>query len=232
MPTDPKQTTKSAEELEAKVADLTKRLERSDAVLSLTSEQRAYFDKLDESTQELFLKFDEDGRAGEMRKSAEQDSIVYTSLDGHEFRKSDDARLVDMAKRADEERRENARLRAASANAVLEKRATEELDALPGELATRVALLKAIDSIEDEALRKAAHESVAAGNNALKKAFTSFGHRHVTGAEGDAEAELDRMAKAHAKEHNVDYLDAYEKVAAANPALLEKAIGTTTPARS
>lgn len=223
-------TTKEAsmkpEEIEAlnqKLADLTKQNERNAAVIALTAPERAHFDALDKAAQDEFLALDAAKRAEAITKAADKDAVVYTALDGTTFRKSDDARLVQMAKDRDEDRRELIKQRAVNEQSALEKRAEAELPSLPGTVQVRAAVLKALDGIADEATRKAAHEAVAAGDKAIKAAFDTVGSK--SGAPiSDAEKELDSLAKRYETEHKVSYVDAYDKVCELNPELARRAI--------
>lgn len=153
------------------------------------------------------------------------ESIVYTADDGTEYTKADDPRFIELAKQRDEDKREILKLRARETQAGFEKRATEELPHLPGDIKVRAAILKALETIEDEDVRKAALESVAAGNASMKAAFDSVGHSDGSKDVNSAEAELEGLAKSYQKEHpEVNFYDAYEKVSSANPELTAKAI--------
>ena len=219
-----------------------KRQDRLEAILLLKGDARAHFDALEgEEAIVAFLALDATAQTAEVQKSLEKSAdsnpVVFTSKDGTEFRKSDDARLVKMARERDEDREELAKARVAGANAEFEKRAEDEIPHLPGDIATRAALLKALGTITDETLRKAATESVVAGSKAMKAAFSRTGTREApdaSGAGAGAEAELEKMAKALVEStagsaNPLTYFDAYEKVGTENPALFAKAVGSTVP---
>jgi hypothetical protein len=200
---------------------------RATQVAELTDAQKAHFNDLDEDGQTAYL-----GKTATERqdvidkavaKAADEDPVVYTDGSGREYRKSDDARLTAMAKERDEDRKELVKSRVATEQAGFEKRAESELPDLPGDLPVRAAIVKAIDGIEDEDTRKAAHESVQAGNKAIKAAFSTVGARAANESVG-AESELDELAKAYAKEHTTDFHTAYGVVAANNPELAKRAI--------
>ena len=141
-----------------------------------------------------------------IRKAQEVNQIVYTSKQGTVYRKSDDPRLVDMAKTLDAEREARQRSEAAAHQAQLEKRANE-LNHLPGDLQARVALLKAIDLLP-EADRPKALEMLKAKNIAMETAFKSFG---TTQAHTDEVDPLDAMATEIAKRDNISFEQAYNK---------------------
>ena len=130
-----------------------------------------------------------------------------------EYRKSDDQRLVAMAKRGDEQAKELAESKRAVAAAGYTKRADEELKFLPGTVETRAAMLKAIDAIPDEAQRKEALEALKAQNAAMELAFKQQGViSRVTPEASDAEGQLDTLAKAEAESSKTTYETAYAKV--------------------
>ena len=106
------------------------------------------------------------------RESA--DPVVYTADDGTEFRKSHDPLLVKMAQERDEDRRELAKMRDASETSELEKRAGE-LTHLPGTIADKVEMLKAIDAIPNEEARTRSIEALKAQNESMSKAFETHG---------------------------------------------------------
>jgi hypothetical protein len=159
------------------------------------------------------------------KRAEETNPVVYTStLDGTEFRKNDDPRLVAMAKRDDIREKELLKLRADRQNDEFVKRADTELGHLPGTATQKAALLKSIESIEDEDVRKAAHAAVVAGDKAMVAAFNSTGSSTVLPDVGSAEAELDAKAKEYAKANSVDFYTAYEAVSQENPELTKRAI--------
>lgn len=220
------------------VQDLTKRLERAEAVVGLTAAERTHFDTLDKDAQDVFLGKSKEDRAADIAaaaeivaKAGEAKDVVYRSDNGQVFTKADDVRLVAMAKQRDEDRRELAKLRASEAQVGFEKRATDLLPNLPGTVEVRAAIVKALDTITDEATRKAAFESVVAGSKAMTAAFDKLGR-----AAGDkdselekAEDELNRLAKERAAAKSIDFYTAYDEVALENPKLAKAAVGSTVP---
>lgn len=221
---------KKLEAAEDQNKELLKRQERLEAIVKMDADVRKHFDSLDEKAQDEFLALDATAQKVEVAKAVtkakEEDPVIYESPDGTVFRKSDDPRIVKMARERDEDRKTLAKERAANRQAAFEKRAEDELGNLPGDVAVRAAIVEAIDGIKDENVRKAAHESIQAGNKAMKAAFAKVG-RDATpedSAVADAEAELDRLAKARASEKGEDYYDAYDVVVQENPTLAKRAI--------
>jgi hypothetical protein len=82
-----------------------------------------------------------------------------------------------------------------------------------GEEATKVALLKAIDSIEDAAVKTAISAMFASANSSASFALKTFGSQ-TPASYTKAEDGLDAMAKAYAADKGVTISVAYEKVLA------------------
>lgn len=206
---------KAAEDkdVDARVSELEKKLERSNAMAALTDAEKAFMKGLDETAQETFLKAKPEDRAKDLEKAKAEDPVVYTATDGREFRKSDDVRLVKMARNLDEERDLSKRQREKAEGLELRKRAVEEIPNLPGTEDTKVALLKSIDAIEDEEVRKAALESLHANNAEMAKAFERAGATGTRAPSGEsAEGRLEALAKKRASDKSIDFDKAYDEV--------------------
>lgn len=233
---DDKNTHKTdAEAALAKVAALEAELAVAKAVGELTDAEKAHYGKLDDAGKKEFLAKSKEDRAkilADIEKAAkEEDPVVYKSDTGEEFRKSDDPRLITMAKRADEDRRDLIKARVAAENAEFAKRAETELSHFPGTVEVRTAIVKAVAGIEDEEVRKEAEAALKAQNAKLAPAFKTVGAGGSPAiAKGDkesAEAELDTLAKKAVAEDTtgkLDYYTAYEKVSKENPELLKRAV--------
>jgi hypothetical protein len=188
----------------------TKRAERAEKILALTPDERAHFAKLAAPEQDAFLATTPELRKSAVLAAGEADPVVFKSEDGQVFRKSDDARLVAMAKARDEDRRELAKERAERNVLALTKRA-DELTHLPGETADKVELLKAIDAIPADRREKVL-AIVKASDAGLAKAFERAGTTGG-GVESDAETKLETLAKAHqAKNAGMTFAKAYDDV--------------------
>ena len=194
------------DELEKVNADLT----IAKAIGDLNDLEKAHYTTLDEEGQTAFLTASPEVRKSTLDNIAAEDAVVYTDTQGAEYKKSDDDRLVQMAKDRDEDRKLAKADREKSETLELQKRADTELNHLPGEQAVKVAVLKAIDTIEDEEVKKSAKALLKAGNDGLEKAFTEVGSR----GEGFKKAsdELDALAKKYAADNKVEYLKAYDEV--------------------
>ena len=174
MPTNPEPTKDpTTETLEAA-------LKAANAVIALEPAERVHFNALDEDAKKKFLGKSADDRKAVITaaKQAKTDSdpVAYTTTDGVEIRKSAGVALITALKSNDELRNETAELRKEREQEALEKRAATDLKYLPGDVKVRAAMLKAVDGIEDETQRTAAHNALKAQNAAMAAAFKTNGH--------------------------------------------------------
>lgn len=201
-------------------------LEVSKAFGQLNDEHREHHGKLGEEEASAFLKLSLEDRQSELDKAKADVKVLYKAADGTEYTSADDPRLISSARSSDTSAREVAGMKAFTKNAEYQKRAESELKNMPGEEPVKVALLKAVDTIEDDEVRKGALEIIKAGNSKLAKALSVTGTREgVDTHQTDADEKLNVMAKKFQEDHpGTDFFDAYEKVGEANPELLEKAV--------
>lgn len=210
--------------LEEQVSDLTKKQEQTDEELrvakaygNLNDAEKEFYGNLDVEEAADFLEKSADERKAMIEKANEKDKVVYTAEDGTEYRKSDDPRLVKQAKANDEMAKKLRESEEKREEQELAKRAKTEIGYLPGDDKTKSAVLKAIDGIEDEETRKAALESIKAGDKAIQSAFKTAGRTEA--AEGSPADELEKGAKALQKSHkeetgeDLSFEAAYEKFA-------------------
>lgn len=185
------------EDEKKQLEELTKKLAKAEAILALSPEQRAHYDGLAGDAQDEFLgKSAEDRESivkAELAKASDENAVVYTDSEGTEFRKSDDPRLVAMAKRADEERK--ARIAAETLRKADElKKRADEFKHLPGEQETKVELLKAVDSITGDA-REKVMELLKAHDGGLKDAFEKRGTTEGKDGGESPKAQFDELVK-------------------------------------
>lgn len=213
------------EQEKAEMDALKARAAKAEAILSLSAEERAAYDKFTtDADRDGFLAKSADERKDVLAKAAEATQVVYTDSKGRVYTKADDARLVDLAKEADASIEAANVAKAAAAEADLEKRA-KDLEFLPGDLEARKALLKSIDAIADEKQRTAALAALKAKDATLGKAAETIGSAdggdgnvstdiggNANLAKSDAEAKLDDLAKKYQADHKVTYAKAYDEV--------------------
>jgi hypothetical protein len=206
---------KAVAELTKSNAEIVKRAEKAEADLvkanSLTPAEQNFASGLNAGDKAKFMASEADERKTQMSKAAEADAEVYKSADGQVFRKSDDPRLVAMAKRADESEKLAKAERDAREMGEFTKRAETELTQLPGEVVAKAKVLKAIAKMSDE--DKAVLDTMLkAGRDAIAKGFQKFGVVNG-GIDGDnPEAKLQTLAKAKAAKDGTSYEKAYSAV--------------------
>ena len=195
---------------------LAEALKVANAIIKLNGIERKHFDTLDEEAKKKFILKSADDRKAAIdavtKAKTDSDPVEYTTTDGVEIRKSAGVALITALKSNDDMRKENTELRKQREQETLEKRAESDLKYLPGDVKVRAALLKAVDSIEDEAQRTAAHNALKAQNKAMAEAFKTSGHTGGQTEPGSPEEELDQLAKAHAEKKNVSEAVAYTEV--------------------
>jgi len=213
------ETNKSLDEAKATIA-------KTESLATMNDVQKAHYDTLEGEVADVFLEKSFDERQEALTELSKANKVIYKSLDGTEYRANDDDRLVKLAKRADEDHKALQKSLLEKKELELTKRAEDELSNLPGKVETHVSLLKAIDSIKDDTEREESLKVLKAHNAAMSGAFETVGSSVISkGKEGgDPVAEMDELAKSYAKEHDMEYYDAYDAVGKKEPELLQKAI--------
>lgn len=209
MPDDTKKAAPTVEQLQ-------KQLERSNKVAELSDAEKAHFKGLDAAGQDAFLAKSADERRAVLdevaKRASEADPVVYKTTNGIELRKSAGEAFIAMARSNDALRKRNDELVESAAAAELRKRAEVELSHLPGDVEARVALLKSVEGIQDEAQRAAALNALKAQNLAMAKAFDVRGHGGSPLAKS-TDDELDALAKKYQVDNpGVTYEKAYAAV--------------------
>lgn len=202
--------TTATADLTKKLDDVTKAKDAAEAIAAMSDIEKAHYDKLPDAEKPAFLALNKGLRTAAIHKAAEADQVIYKASDGSEYRKSDDPRLVAMAKARDEDAKVIKAEREARETAEFTKRAETELAHLPGTPAEKAALLKALAST-DEAVRKTAEAILKAGEGAIKGAFSKIGVGKGD-VDGSPEAKLNTLAKAKAEKENVSFAKAYSAV--------------------
>lgn len=200
-------------------------------MLELDDSERAFMKAMPKDQQDAFLNASVQDRATAVKKAKEGDEVVYKTDDGREFRKSDDPRLVAMAKQHDDTARELKKAREEQAASNFAKRAQEEIPHLPGTATERGALLKAIEAMPQEQ-RASALAAVKAGSAAMSGTFKRHGSADAgaTVDESNPNAFLEAKAREYAKAKSVSYFDAYAVVKNDYPEVYAKAVsGTSAP---
>jgi hypothetical protein len=204
--------------------ELTTQLAEATARAEMTDAQKAHFDALDPSldddARKAFVEAKPAAREVIVAKAKsdadDAKGIAYTADDGTIYTKADDPRLTSGAKRNDELARDLSKALKRTEEQDLRKRVEDDLAHMPGTVETRMAMLKAVDAIENDDDRKAAVDSLKAQNEQMSKAFKTLGSSTISGETqgGDqtADDKLDVLAKAHAKENKVSEAQGYDAV--------------------
>jgi hypothetical protein len=146
---EPKESPAMATEQETKIAELEKRNARLEKLSTLTDAQRNHLGTLRGVDADAFIGKSVSERNVVLADIAKADEVVYTSpVDGSVYRKSDDRRLIEMAKRNDETTAALAAAEIAKRDAEFAKRGDEVLThfakGLKGNL--RARLMKAVNT--------------------------------------------------------------------------------------
>lgn len=181
------------------------------AVLDLSPEHRAHYDGLAPNKQDDYLTLPDAQKSDILAKMDEANPVVFTSSDGVEFRKNDDPRMVDMAKKMDAQAETLAAKSLELDQAEFTKRAETELRLLPGETIHKVALLRAVSKIDDEDVRKGAQEMLVKAAKVASLALDTQGYTAASPTETmSAEKAFFTKAAAIAEEKGVPALKAQE----------------------
>jgi hypothetical protein len=193
----PEELTKKLEELETQVSDLEKS----------NMDYKSKYDKMMEAMKKAGVKMEE--KDGEMMISKSAEPVEeYLDIAGEKIAKSSIpapvlAQLEKSAKEADD-------LRKAAEYVELKKRAVEAMPNMAGTEDHKAHLMKAVESIADEAVREEIVKSIKAADAAVKKSFEERGSDHVD--ETSPAARLEKMAQDYAAEKGMTYHSAYVEV--------------------
>lgn len=211
------------------IAALKKQLADSIAFGKLSDAEKTHYASLDQQDAAAFLAKSASDRKVDISKAAEADPVMYTCDDGTIIRKSDGQIAERQARKYDELNAKYAKQAEATEQMTFEKRAGSIMKHYPKTLKAKALVVRAIEKATESTdkdgklvvnveLRKEAMDILKAGDTALSKSFSRFGKSNTetseddAGGDGDPEVELDRLAKAHAKENKISYVKAYAAV--------------------
>lgn len=216
---------KTADELSAKNEALQADLNKAQAISTMNDAQKAHMETLSDDAKGAFIAKSFDEREAELENLAKADPVVYKAGDGTEYHKSDDKRLVQMAKDRDNDRKELETISKQRENDRLEKFAEDELGNLPGTVEVRAAIVKSVEGIEDETIRAEALKALKAHNAKMAGAFETVGKDGVNknGELSDKEeaiADLNKKAEELIEKGTCENkADAFIKASEMNPDL-------------
>ena len=210
---DEEMATKEENEVQAKeITRLSKALAIAVALGSMSDTQKSYHANLDEASQTAFASMSAIEMDSAISKSQEADPIAYTARDGEVFRKSDGERIIKMVKRQDATDEENERLQKEATDTRLTKAAADTMGHLPGEVADKAAMLKAIETITDLDQRGRISKIIASQNEGMGELFSESGGTQTAKQSASANEQLDNMAKAYQEKEGVTFDQALDAV--------------------
>lgn len=211
-------------------------LKREVAVLKLAPEARTHFDSLDAAGQTEFLGKSADDQAAIVAKANETDPVVYTTKSGLAVRKSDGALALQLAKQADEQAGDIAKLRGETEADRIGKRAKSEFPNVAETVASDM-LKSAAAAGEDTETGKAILKSLKLMNDGSASLFKRSGTSAASDPREQSEGSINKARQtfrskvdAIAKRDNIGHAAAMEKAEIEEPALFEEAYPPVEPA--
>ncbi len=207
------------------------------AVSEMNDVEKAFYEKLDkEDDKKRFRDAGRKERMEKMGQANDADPVVYKSeRTGAQFRKSDDPRMIDIAKAADEDHAELVKARTDAEEASFKKTAEDDLAKMAGDVDVRTAIVKAVQkSDESDEMKDKMMQALKSHAGDMSKATTTLGKDGLAKSDeegtiskkADAEAELERVTKElQEKDSALGYYDAYEKACELHPEVYKTAIG-------
>lgn len=201
--------------LKGQLADLTSKLADSEVIAKMCDDEKDYMKAMDEDKKKEFMAMKPEDRMAAMKVKKSADETL--EIDGTVIRKSavGDGMFAVMKaqqKRLDDQAADIAKARDAAELATFTKRAADDFGHLVGTDAEKAAVLKHM-ATADEAVQKTFGAIMKSAEDMIKKGFDTKGVGNGrTVIEGSAAEQLDTLAKAHAKDNNVEYAAAYVAV--------------------
>lgn len=197
--------------------EIAKRLETAEQELAVfkadySDKEKAYMDGMDDEEKKAFMGMPMDQRLkamdkGKIKKSdtieKQLDDVQKALAEKDEINKALSDQVTKQGEAIAKMQAENELLK-------LEKRAEKELAGIAGTSEQKAKLLKSIEGIEDEEVRKMALENLKAKsdtNHAFMKELGASGN-----GDGDASSKLEAMAKKLAADEKITVPQAFAKV--------------------
>lgn len=181
---------------------LAKRVAKLENLAKATDAEKAFGASIsDEEERESFFASKSGDKASAIAKAADRNPVIFKSADGTEYRQAD-ARAAAQHKRSDELAKKLADMELDKRGMLLKAKAELELSHLTGDVDTKVEMLKACETIEDQAVRTRVLEMLKSQDAGMAKLYKSIGHASVP-ASGSSQVEA--MAKAKSKEKGISY---------------------------
>lgn len=213
-------TAATVEKMQQQVNAMDARFSKFLSISALSDVEKTHYDGLHETDQDVFLAKTTEQRAAEIAEKAVadqvEDPVVFTGVDGITVLKSQGPEFLQMAKNLDALTRKSARLEQERIDETFRKRAEDEFGHLPGDVQTRVNILKAVDTITDASakeqalqLLKAKAESFAQMEGVLGTSGATYEKESISSAHD----QLEKMARDHQIQHpEKTYAKAYQEM--------------------
>lgn len=213
--------------LKGQVADLTKQLESAALIAKMSDEEKEFMKEMDDAKKAGFMGMSPEERQAAMKVKKSLDETIV--VEGTTISKSavGDGMFAVMkaqAKRLDEQAADIAKARDAAELATFTKRASDDFGHLVGTDVEKAAVLRHMATATEE-VQKTFGAILKSAEDMIKKGFDAKGHSNgrVT-VEGSAAEQLDTLAKAHAKDNEMEYAAAYFAVIEKRSDLYELAL--------
>ena len=207
------------EKLQERFAAMDEKFHKYVAISELSGAEKTHYDGLSEADQAGFLSATAEQRAAELtaKAAAEQadDPVVFEGVDGIRVLKSQGPEFLSMAKNLDALTRKAARLEQEQVDATFRKRAEGDFAGLPGSVDTRVAILKAVESIEDDVKEQALQvlKAHADSFSEMEGTLGMGGEDFTKESISSAHDELERLARAYQLQNpDKTYAKAYQEI--------------------
>lgn len=220
--------TKSVQDITAeRDAEVAKR-EAAETLAKMTDEEKEFLKGKDGEEAKAFMAMNAEQRKAKMKKAAEADETL--EVDGSIVKKSVVGEttfemLVKMHKKQEDLAKAQKKDADAAAIAKAEQRASTEFAHLPGTVAERGAMLKALGDIQDENVRKSFEAVFTTAEGLAKMAFEQVGHQGGTISKADETQFKEKVAEI-AKRDGISTSEAMVKAASEYPDLHKAYAGT------
>lgn len=213
--------------LKSQLADMTKKLETAELIAKMSDEEKEFMKEMDDAKKAGFMGMKPEERAAAMKvKKSLDETLVVEGVTISKSAVGDGmfAVMKAQAKRLDDQAADIAKARDAAELATFTKRANDDFGHLVGTDVEKAAVLRHMATATEE-VQKTFGAILKSAEDMIKKGFDTKGHSNgrVT-VEGSAAEQLDTLAKAHAKENEMEYAAAYVAVIEKRSDLYELAL--------
>lgn len=195
----------------------------------LNDESREYAKGLSDEDRNAFVFMSAEDRAAAVQKAQESREVVYKALDGSEYTKDDDPRMVNLAKRNDELERSSVIEKARREEQEFQKTASEELSNLQGDIPAKALIVKALSKqLKEDEFNQAMEILKGANRVALKTIGVADGqiNKAADGSADAAEFELRKRADEIVKaDQEMSWDEAFAKACEEDPKSHQKILG-------